>query len=198
VPPNPSPASEESILDTRERIVRAGMRLFRKQGYHGTGLADIVALAQAPKGSVYHHFPQGKQAIGVAVIEALGLSIVGLMAQSKARSTRGALGDLGAQLAAVMERTNHELCALFSGFVAERRSNPELGDAVARAYAMLAERFAERLRADGFTAKTALDVAQTVVMLLEGGAVLAQARQSNAPFLLAVKQAQRLCEPSKS
>lgn len=179
--------------DTRSRIVRAGMRLFRKHGYHDTGLADIMALATAPKGSLYHHFPEGKQAIGVAVIEALTLGMCAMLEGSRTRSTPGLIAEFGGQLALTMERTEHELCSLFSGFVAERRSNPLLGVAVSQAYARLAEVLAKRLLADGHSAKAALELSQSVVMLLEGGATLAQAQQSTQPFKLAVKVAQQLC-----
>ncbi|MDP3749611.1 MAG: TetR/AcrR family transcriptional regulator [Phenylobacterium sp.] len=50
---------------TRERILRAGLRLFQAQGYHGTGVAEILALARAPKGSFYHHFPGGKDELAI-------------------------------------------------------------------------------------------------------------------------------------
>ncbi len=181
------------LEDTRSRIVRAGMRLFRKHGYHDTGLADIMAAASVPKGSVYHHFPNGKQAIGVAVIEALALGMCAMLDASRARSAPALIADFGGQLALTMERTEHELCSLFSGFVAERRSTPLLGVAVCDAYAALATVLADRLVADGHTTKAALKVSQSVVMLLEGGATLAQAQQSTQPFELAVKVAQQLC-----
>jgi TetR/AcrR family transcriptional regulator, lmrAB and yxaGH operons repressor len=196
--PAPNSDAAQPSADTRERIVLAGMRLFRKQGYHGTGLADILAAANTPKGSLYHHFPNGKQAIGVAVIEALAQGMLGMIEHSKARSTAGLVADIGEQLAATMERTQHELCALFSGFVAERRTQPELGQAVADAYRLLAEAFAKRLQRDGFAPKLAAQTSQTVVMLLEGGAVIAQAQQQTAPFLLALKQAQLLCKLAKN
>jgi hypothetical protein len=51
-----------------------------------------------------------------------------------------------------------------------------------------------RLLADGHTKTVAQEKALTVVMLLEGGATLAQAQQSVAPFNLAVWQACGLCE----
>ncbi len=181
------------LADTRARIVMAGMRLFRKKGFHGTGLADVLALAQAPKGSLYHHFPLGKEAIGVAVVEALADSMLRMLQSSRARSTGALVGQFGAQLAEVMARTDHELCSLFSSFVAERRSNPALGQAVVAAYELLAKFLEARLGQEGLSARQAQELAQTVVMLLEGGATLAQAQQSTAPFKLAVKQAQRLC-----
>ena len=104
------------------------------------------------------------------------------------------LAEMGEQLAKTMERTNHELCSLFSGFVAERRSNPALGDAVAAAYNLLADHLATRLQREGKTPQRANEVALVVVMLLEGGATLAQAQQTVAPFKAAVRQACALCE----
>jgi AcrR family transcriptional regulator len=57
---------------TRERIVDASAELFRLQGYSATGVKQIVEAAQAPFGSVYHHFPGGKEQIGAAAIRLSG------------------------------------------------------------------------------------------------------------------------------
>lgn len=53
---------------TRERILRAGLRLFQAQGYRGTGVAEILAQSRAPKGSFYHHFPSGKDELAIAAL----------------------------------------------------------------------------------------------------------------------------------
>jgi AcrR family transcriptional regulator len=53
---------------TRERILDAGAELFRRQGYAGTGLKQLVARAEAPFGSLYHHFPGGKDELTAEVI----------------------------------------------------------------------------------------------------------------------------------
>src|SRR5664280_2263180 len=58
--------------DTRERIINASGELFRRQGYSATGVKQIVAAAQAPFGSIYHHFPGGKEEIGVETIHSSG------------------------------------------------------------------------------------------------------------------------------
>jgi AcrR family transcriptional regulator len=57
---------------TRDRIVDASAELFRLQGYSATGVKQIVEAAQAPFGSVYHHFPGGKEQIGAAAIRLSG------------------------------------------------------------------------------------------------------------------------------
>src|SRR2546423_1222121 len=56
------------MAGTRERIVDSSAELFRRQGYTGTGLKQIVADASAPFGSLYHFFPGGKEQLGEEVI----------------------------------------------------------------------------------------------------------------------------------
>ncbi|TLP69060.1 TetR/AcrR family transcriptional regulator [Parasedimentitalea maritima] len=51
---------------TKDRLIRAAAHLFSNRGYHGVGLAEILAEAQAPKGSLYHHFPNGKSDLAMA------------------------------------------------------------------------------------------------------------------------------------
>ena len=54
---------------TRARLTAATAALLQKQGYHATGLAEIVATAGAPRGSVYFYFPGGKEALACAAIQ---------------------------------------------------------------------------------------------------------------------------------
>src|SRR3954452_10730815 len=57
---------------TKDRIVEASAGLFRRQGYSGTGVKQILAEASAPFGSLYHHFPGGKEQLGAATIRRSG------------------------------------------------------------------------------------------------------------------------------
>jgi AcrR family transcriptional regulator len=59
--------------NTKQRIVETTERLFRRQGFNGTGLKQIVTEANAPFGSLYHHFPGGKEQLGAEVIRSAGL-----------------------------------------------------------------------------------------------------------------------------
>jgi len=55
--------------NTRDRLVQSAARLFRQKGYHGVGLTEILTDAAAPKGSLYHHFPNGKPDLAIAAAE---------------------------------------------------------------------------------------------------------------------------------
>src|SRR5437588_9210979 len=58
--------------NTKERILDVTAELFRRYGYNGTGLKQIVANANAPFGSLYHFFPGGKQQLGDEVVRRSG------------------------------------------------------------------------------------------------------------------------------
>src|SRR3984885_11651941 len=60
------------LTPTRERIVDASAELFRRQGYAATGVKQIVTEAQAPFGSIYHHFPGGKEQLGAEAVRTSG------------------------------------------------------------------------------------------------------------------------------
>ncbi|MBZ9963339.1 TetR/AcrR family transcriptional regulator [Mesorhizobium sp. BR1-1-2] len=56
--------------DTRARILETTGLLLRRRGYHGTSLNDILSASGAPRGSLYFHFPGGKDQLVVEVTRA--------------------------------------------------------------------------------------------------------------------------------
>jgi TetR/AcrR family transcriptional regulator, lmrAB and yxaGH operons repressor len=81
-----------AIPKHRQPIVNAAVMLFRRQGYAGTGLNDIVDASDAPKGSLYHYFPAGKASIAVAAVEEAGRRVA--ETTSKLASEGRSTGDL--------------------------------------------------------------------------------------------------------
>src|SRR5207237_2546653 len=65
--------------DTRERILETTAEMFRRYGYTGSGLKQIVADAHAPFGSLYHFFPGGKEQLGEEVIRRSGRTYMELV-----------------------------------------------------------------------------------------------------------------------
>jgi AcrR family transcriptional regulator len=59
---------EAELENTKDRILNTTAELFRRYGYTGTGMKQIVAQARAPFGSIYHFFPGGKEQLGQEVI----------------------------------------------------------------------------------------------------------------------------------
>src|SRR5579862_5786022 len=54
-------ASQPREIPPRERMVRSAAQLIRRKGVSGTGMREIVTEAEAPRGSLQHYFPGGKE-----------------------------------------------------------------------------------------------------------------------------------------
>ena len=61
-------AVDDSVPDTRGRILQAAYREMHRQGFQSASLGAILARAGVTKGALYHHFPN-KTELGYAVIE---------------------------------------------------------------------------------------------------------------------------------
>ncbi len=53
-------------------MIRTAAGLFRAQGYHATGLNQVLAEGGLPKGSLYFHFPGGKEQLAVESLQRAG------------------------------------------------------------------------------------------------------------------------------
>jgi len=60
---------------TRARIIATTVELMEAQGYHATGLNQILQQSAAPKGSLYHHFPGGKEELAAEAVSAAGQAL---------------------------------------------------------------------------------------------------------------------------
>jgi TetR/AcrR family transcriptional repressor of lmrAB and yxaGH operons len=88
--------------DTRARVLRTAAGLFRRQGYNATGLNQVLADSSAPKGSLYFHFPGGKEQLAAESVALSGEELGRRMAEvvtaaSGPAEAITALGELFAQ-----------------------------------------------------------------------------------------------------
>ncbi len=64
----------EKAESTRDRIVMTAMRLFHQRGYSATGMAEILDVAKANSGSLYHFF-KTKEELLLAVLDQYALML---------------------------------------------------------------------------------------------------------------------------
>ncbi len=161
---------------SRAALIETAATLFRRQGYAATGLNQILDDAGVKAGSLYHHFPGGKQELAAAVVESAGTQIE--------RVLRAALaGDV--EVVAVVDRWLDRLAA---GLVADYRDGcpvePIATESVhasqlvrrsaAKAFDSWCAILAERLRRDGWDDDRARDTALAVISIIEGALVLSR------------------------
>lgn len=160
---------------TREKLVAATAELLQRQGYHGTGLREIVAESGAPRGSVYFHFPGGKDELACAALDAAGAAWRGRIEAVIARSS-----DLGAAVESVCELLADELEA--SAFergcpvaaVALENPSPAVRDAIREHYDAWTRAIAARAGSR--------EIAVFVLAAVEGAMVLAKASRTTEPL----------------
>lgn len=64
------------MTSTRIKLATQAGYLFQQKGYHGVGLSEILDRAGVPKGSLYHHFPNGKADLALAAAEIAGIEVL--------------------------------------------------------------------------------------------------------------------------
>ena len=60
--------SRRDIKELRNKLLDQGVTLLMEQGYHGTGLQELVQSVGVPKGSFYNYFPS-KEAFSAEVVK---------------------------------------------------------------------------------------------------------------------------------
>jgi TetR/AcrR family transcriptional repressor of lmrAB and yxaGH operons len=168
---------------TREKLVAVAADLFHARGYHAVGLNEICKAGDLPKGSVYYHFPKGKEEIAIAVIEASREQIgVQLVAARTATANIEDFIDLTlAQFADNLLQSDFQKGCPITTINLEMASASEpIRKACAEAFAHWIDLSAAAL--SDRDQKTAKAIAQTLFLAIEGGLILARAQRSTAPL----------------
>ncbi|MFJ3881621.1 TetR/AcrR family transcriptional regulator [Streptomyces sp. NPDC090077] len=180
---------------TRDRIVVAAARLLQRQGYVGTGIKQIAGEAQATLGSVYHFFPGGKEAVGVAAIRHSSEEFASILRTALAAEDDPAEAVLACsrQLAAELRESGWiDGCPVTAAALETLGTDSEIQRACAEALRDWTRLVTEKLLAGGFDPATAAELATTVISTLEGAEVTAQVNRSEEPLHAAGRQLARL------
>lgn len=171
----------------RQAIVSAAVRLFRRQGYAATGLAQIVEASGAPKGSVYHYFPAGKAAIGAAAVTMAGETVRATIAALPPGERPGDFLRAYARLMGGWLRASgfRDGSPIASVVLEQAAQDDEIAAAAREVYAAWRGAMAGRLVASGLGEAAAERIALLAITNLEGSLILARAERSEAPVLAA-------------
>jgi AcrR family transcriptional regulator len=173
---------------TKQRIVEAGAELFRQKGYNGTGVKEIVAAAKAPFGSLYHHFPGGKEQLGAEVVRWSGREygklgpLVFDAAPDVVTGVRLFFAGAAENLAASGWVAG---CPIATVALEVANTSEPLREATADVFTEWIDGLAPRFAAAGLDAPRARELAIAMIAALEGAFVLAQAWRDVTPLHVA-------------
>ena len=75
--------------DSRDRMLQTAGELLHRQGYTATGLNQILDESRAPKGSLYFHFPGGKEELMSLALERTSASLTEMLERILAAAPSG-------------------------------------------------------------------------------------------------------------
>src|SRR6266568_4750946 len=171
--------------DSKGKTLAAAAKLFRRQGYHGTALHDILTAGGSPRGSLYFHFPKGKEQIGEAALSLSGEAVrqdITRAAEASATAETFLVRIVRA-MAADLERSDYkDGCPIATTALETAAQSEVLGAATRSAFQKWELEIKRGLFRLGMPAGDA-DVAATMVLSqLEGALLLARTYRSLEPL----------------
>jgi AcrR family transcriptional regulator len=166
-------------------MVQATIELLQQRGYAGTSFGDVMAASGAPRGSIYHHFPGGKQEL---VAEALRRYAAGIRRRLVAVAETGSGVELVRALLGAMRdglrASDFSVGCAVAGVVLDLAPDPDLALLTPAAEALDGWRgvIATALTRDGMAKARAQRVATLVLAAFEGAIILARAQRSTGPL----------------
>ncbi|MEM7800902.1 MAG: TetR/AcrR family transcriptional regulator [Chloroflexota bacterium] len=170
---------------TRQKILAKTSDLLERQGYHATGLNQIVKESSTPRGSIYYYFPDGKEELAVeAVSQRMDqMATFARHALNQKEDAVEAIVSFIELVAANMVKSNCCTGAPIAAVALETSNISEpIRNACAVGYQKLQDVFSAKLVMGGFTTDDAHSLASTLNSSFEGAMIMCRTRQDAEPL----------------
>jgi TetR/AcrR family transcriptional regulator, lmrAB and yxaGH operons repressor len=175
--------------DSKDRMIAAARRLFREHGYLGTALSDVVTESAAPRGSMYFHFPGGKEELAteVALLHAADAIVKINRAAATTRTAAQLIATfMGRERDDLVTSNYREGCAMAPIVLESTPASDQLSDTTRRAFQDLITTLAARLTEKSLPHDRAVPLATNVWSSTEGALILSRVLHSPEPFDMAI------------
>lgn len=173
------------MASAREAFIETMARLLEQQGYHATGLNQIVSESGAPKGSLYYYFPDGKEGLTLEVIERTSTTIAERIRSNLAAGADApeAVRSFLLGIARAVEATGYRGGGPLATVALETSaSSDRLRGACEAAYRSWQAVFAEKLAADLYPPERARRLSVVIIAAIEGAVILCRTERSALPM----------------
>ena len=171
---------------TRDRLVHATAELLLRQGYAGTGLKAVTDAGHAPIGSLYHHFPGGKEELVAEALRVAGAGYAAIVGAVLADAPDLATGIRQSfpSAAAMLEATGYaDACPVATVALEVASSNDHLRQVTHEVFESWVAWLTGSLVGEGLGEPRARELALLYVGALEGGFLLCRAARSPEAML---------------
>jgi AcrR family transcriptional regulator len=171
------------VSNTRDRLIIATADLFRRQGYTGTGVKQIVEAAGAPFGSMYHFFPDGKEDLGAETIRWSGAmygQLIDLFYEAGADPVVATRRFFEAAADTVRDTDYADACPIATVALEVASTSEPLRKATAEVFESWLAAIDAHLVQAGLTKTQARNLSVSLFSLLEGAFILARATRDHS------------------
>lgn len=183
--------------DTRTRILETTALLLRQRGYHGTSLNDILGASGAPRGSLYFHFPGGKDQLVIEVTRDSVDQVTQRLGAALAaeRDPAVAVHHIYQAVGRMLEENQFTLgCPIAPVVLDSPTDMPELAELCRSAFEQWIGLLQQAFVRAGVPERRAHALALLVESSLEGLMVIARATRDRAPLLAVADEVAALIE----
>jgi AcrR family transcriptional regulator len=167
--------------DIKQRMIERTAVLLATKGLQGTSFSEVLAASGAPRGSLYHHFPGGKDELVLAALQRASEQMMSALENGEGHSPAEIARRFIVLWRAVLEASHLSAgCAIVAVTVAAEA--PPLMARVAEIFRNVRTRLAALFAGGGIAPKRAEALAAGLVAACEGAVILARAEKSFAPF----------------
>ena len=173
------------MASTREQFIETTCQLMEIQGYHATGLNQIVAESGGPKGSLYYYFPDGKEELAAEAVKQTGENVAKRIRNniSTSEDAGRAIRAFIRTIADAVESSGFQAGGPLTAVAMETATtNERLNLACRDAFDQILAAFAGRLVELDYSAKRAAELATFITAAVEGGIILSRAQHSGDPL----------------
>ncbi|MCI2423050.1 TetR/AcrR family transcriptional regulator [Saccharopolyspora sp. K220] len=161
-------------------MLDTAMELLQRQGYHATGVNQVLAESDAPRGSLYFHFPGGKQQLAAEAVAASGRQVGDLLAAvlAEASGPDEAVAAVVAFFGQALEESDFRSgCPVATVALEASADSPEVRSACECAYSSWLERLRTVFAGWGIPESRAAELAVTALSMLEGALLLCKVQR---------------------
>lgn len=177
--------------NSKEKILLAASKLFQVKGYNATGLNEILKESNAPKGSLYYYFPNGKEELALASIKIATETITNRLkfTLNEHEDPIAAIQFLIKNIIDDLKKDNQLKDMSLSLIALETYiSNEALRKACCDAFTLLSDIYSQKLIEGGIPKNTAEELGRFIQITIEGALTVSVTEKNPLPLLTVSKQ----------
>jgi TetR/AcrR family transcriptional repressor of lmrAB and yxaGH operons len=195
-PSRSTAGKEPDVADgARDRMVDSAIKLLATRGFQGASFSSVLEDSKAPRGSIYHHFPGGKDELILEAIDRSGRNATRLVEGFRGRSAADVVGSFVAVWRALLRMSDFRVgCSVLGATVSA--GDEGIVERAAGVFRAWQEQLGSVLVEAGVAPDEADELGTLLVAACEGAVVLCRAERSFTPLDRVERSLRRLAEIS--